>query len=256
MSEPAPNDTIEHDYKALKSCQDDLCRKKIQSSLAEVHAQRGHERYKVADYEGAIKEYSRAREQNPEHYPAINQLGMCFLNQKDFEKAITSFQEIINRIHYSQTIYKASYIEDFNDEFDALLAIADMHIQQNFVGSLRKAFEHIQLAKQLCRRYGRTFSESQTQEIMNLEHDLEIQKEINKQLFTINEYLTIKNWRGANNIIEQFKQQSHNHSNIIAFEKSLNDAISTEASGFWLNHNPNVLWLVRWIKRSDARARL
>ncbi|MDP3704400.1 MAG: tetratricopeptide repeat protein [Legionellaceae bacterium] len=216
---------IEYHYKALKACPDNFPYKKvIKSSLAEEHAQRGHVLYEETDYEGAIEEYYRAREQNPEHYPALRQLGMSFYKQNKFDQARVFFHEVINRIRHSQFIYGVTYTEDFKDEFDALLRISCTHIEENAEGSLRKAGEAILSAKELAPLYRCHVSAQQKQLILDVEEKL-----VNSILKSIYACLSRKDWVEAGKIVNKALQFAPSHPRILAAEQQLRHAVSTTA---------------------------
>lgn len=229
MTKRKPEDVakrdIEYHYKALKSCRDDFpYRKDIKSSLAEEHAQRGHGLYDETNYDGAIEEYYRAREQNPEHYPAIHQLGMSLHKQYKFEQARIYFQEIISRIHHAQRVSGVKYTEDFKDEFEARLSIAYTHIEENIKGSLPKAKKIILSAQELAPSYQLSLSKQQEQLMHNAE-----QKLINSLLKSIYACLSRKNWVEAGKVMNEAMQFAPTHPRVLAAEQKLRDSVSTNA---------------------------
>ena len=62
---------------------------------AEEYFERGNSKYDLQDYQGAIADYSKAIELNPNYSGAYNNRGVSKLNLQDYRGAIADFSKAI-----------------------------------------------------------------------------------------------------------------------------------------------------------------
>jgi len=221
---------IQYHYKALKCCAEDFpYRTAIKSSLAEEHAQRGHQLFKDQAYELAIEEYLKARDQNPEHYTALHQLGLSLWRCNRFEDARNYFQEIINTIQYAPRLFNVKHTQYLEYELNAYLSIVYTHLQENVEGSLRKAEKILNRVNQITLNYRYSFSNDQQQQIHNAIQALKTQESIQTLLKAVHTFMSTKNWVEANKVMTQLRRLAPTHPRVLATEQKLRDAVSTNA---------------------------
>ena len=68
----------------------------ITTNLAECYAQLGHKIYQAGDYLTAEDFYKKALSEDPRHFIAINQLGMCSYKRQDFIGARIHFNRLVH----------------------------------------------------------------------------------------------------------------------------------------------------------------
>ena len=64
--------------------------------MAECYAQLGHKIYQTGDYLTAEDFYKKALSEDPRHFIAINQLGMCSYKRQDFIGARIHFNRLVH----------------------------------------------------------------------------------------------------------------------------------------------------------------
>lgn len=110
-------------------------RKAIEVRLTECLAQNGHRFYKKNDIATAQRCYLQAVKVSPDHFIALNQLGLCYMKKELYKDARDSFRDIINRTRHTQT------------QADAWYHIAITYRLQNKLGQAANA---LQKAKKLA----------------------------------------------------------------------------------------------------------
>lgn len=103
------NLAIKYYQKALAACREDDAALKniITANFSECLAQYGHHLYRAEDFVKASAFYSRAIELDPDHLPAINQLGMSFFKQALFPEARNYFSAILSKTSEPQELADA-----------------------------------------------------------------------------------------------------------------------------------------------------
>lgn len=94
------------------------------NQLAEKFAKLGHEFYNEGNYEKAIYNYKQALENNDQHLPARNQLGVIYYKKENFSEAIEHFEKI-REIATPPNSYTVQYVAD------ALLSLALIYCKKS-----------------------------------------------------------------------------------------------------------------------------
>jgi tetratricopeptide (TPR) repeat protein len=201
---------VRYHHKALNACDDDFpYRADIKSNLAEKCAQIGHAYYIRGNLNDALKFYFQAVKQNPEHFQALNQIGLILAKQNKFIDARSYFQKIINL---------ADNPHDLHHKIDAILDIALTHITEKKEGHFKKAYKYLLQAEKLS---------PGNQGVKRLKQQIPILEKVEGLLLNTNKLIIDKKWSEAMSTIKQAITLSPDNQEVIATYKMLQDLKSS-----------------------------